>query len=583
MGESSPAKYSVAVEENATMRTRDGVTLEADIFRPDAEGVFPTLVLRTPYSRRIRGQLSQSPDVQFFPARGYVVVLQDTRGRGASEGSYYPFFGEGPDTYDTVEWAAALPWSSGRVGTLGSSYLAAVQYAVLGLNPPHLRAMSPVSGPANAFTSAIFRRGVFEMRWRLAYFTAMERGTYHRAGRYRQERARLDSYVTQPGAVASLLTDEAYRHLPLKDWGDRLRGDRPYLAEFIDHSKDGPFWQEHEARRQAANVATPILHIGSWYDAFMADTVGMFEAIRNEVPSPEIRQQQRLVMRPGAHLGFAGPTTPEQQREMAAEAEEVRELQLRWFDHLLKGIDTGLLAEPPVRLFVMGRGRWRDENEWPLARTSYTNLFLHSGGRANTIDGDGRLSFEGPTDEPADSYLFDPHDPVPTVGGTIIGVEGGVRDQRQVEGRPDVLVYTSDPLPVDLEVTGPVRMTLYAASSAPDTDFTAKLVDVHPDGFAANIVEGVVRARFRESLTDPTPISPGRVYRLPIDLWSTSQVFLAGHAIRLEVSSSNFPRYDRNANTGLPFGEDSRLATARQTVFHDGSRPSHVVLPIIPG
>jgi uncharacterized protein len=512
-----------------------------------------------------------------------MVVVQDTRGRAASEGSYFPFFNEGPDTYDTVEWAASLPWSNGRVGTLGASYLAAVQYAVIGLNPPHLRTMNPASGPANQFYSSIYRRGVFELRWRLAYFIAMERGTYHRAGRYRQERDRLDSYVTDPRAPAALLTDEAYRHLPIKDWGERLRGDLPYVAQFIEHSTDGPFWQAHEPRRRAGEAGIPILHVGTWYDAFMANTLDMFEAIRDQSSSPEVRRTQKLVMGPGAHLGFAGPASGgDGSGTEAAEEEEVQELQLRWFDQFLKGIDTGVLDEPPVRLYVMGRNRWRDEDEWPLARTKYTNLYLRGGGHAVSSSGDGELSFEAPGDEPVDSYLYDPDDPVPTTGGTIIGADGGVRDQRAIERRGDVLVYTSQVLQSDLEVTGPVRVVLYISSSAPDTDFTATLVDVHPDGFAANIVDGIVRARFRDSLTDPVPIVPGQVYRLEIDLWSTSQVFLAGHRMRLDISSSNFPRYDRNANSGLPFGEDRQLHTARQTVFHDGGRPSHVVLPIIP-
>jgi len=261
---------------------------------------------------------------------------------------------------------------------------------------------------------------------------------------------------------------------------------------------------------------------------------------------------------------------------------ELHALQLRWFDHFLKGADNGVLDEAPVRLFVMGDNRWRDENEWPLARTRYTKVYLHGGSKANTLRGDGRLSLIVPGEEQPDRYIYDSQDPVPTRGGTTLGMALGVFDQAKIEEREDVLVYTGDVLAADTEVTGPVSLKLFAASSAPDTDFTAKLVDVRPDGYAQNIAEGVIRARFRESLTSPTLITPEKVYEYTIDLWATSHVFKAGHRLRLEVSSSNFPRYDRNPNTGHDFGVDTELRSARQTVFHDHRYPSHLVLPVIP-
>ena len=241
-----------------------------------------------------------------------------------------------------------------------------------------------------------------------------------------------------------------------------------------------------------------------------------------------------------------------------------------------------MLEEPPVRLFVTGENRWRDENEWPLARTRYSEMFLHSGGHANSLEGDGRLGHARPGDEPADRYVYDPDDPVPTRGGTTLGLKAGVFNQREIEQRQDVLVYTGETLASDLEVTGPVTMILYAASSAPDTDFTAKLCDVRPDGYAQNIVEGVVRARFRDSLAAPSPIVPERVYEYRLDLWATSHLFKAGHRLRLEVSSSNFPRYDRNPNTGHDLFADAELTRAHQSVFHDSRYGSRVVLPVIP-
>jgi putative CocE/NonD family hydrolase len=261
---------------------------------------------------------------------------------------------------------------------------------------------------------------------------------------------------------------------------------------------------------------------------------------------------------------------------------ELHALQVRWFDYFLKGIKNGILDEAPIRLFVMGDNRWRDEYEWPLARTLYTNLYLHSSGKANSLQGDGSLSFSAPGEEPQERYVYDPQDPVPTRGGTTLGLAMGVLDQTKIEEREDVLVYTSAALTADTEITGPISLKLFAASSASDTDFTAKLVDVRPDGYAQNVAEGIIRARFRESLFNPTLITPTNVYTYTIDLWATSHVFKVGHRFRLEVSSSNFPRYDRNPNTGHDFGVDTELRPAQQTIFHDSRYPSHLVLPVIP-
>jgi putative CocE/NonD family hydrolase len=446
--------------------------------------------------------------------------------------------------------------------------------------------MSPVAGAAGHFRHSIFRRGVFELRWRLAYFTAMERVSYHRAGTYRAERDRLDSYVQEPRALLSLLTDEAYRHLPLRDWGERLQGQAPYLREIMEHSADGPFWAESDVIVHPEAVRVPAFHVSSWYDAFQSDILGAFTAFRSQAATEEARRGQRLLMGPWAHLQpYSTPTScGTGDVDFGEEALiDLHGLQLRWFDRWLKGLDDGRDDRPAVRLFVMGINRWRDEEDWPLARAVERRLYLHSGGAANTVDGDGTLSWAGPAEEPADRFTYDPDHPVPTMGGTIIGPGAGVYDQRPVEGRLDVLVYTGGILGKDLEVTGVVEVELWAATSADDADFTAKVVDVHPDGCARNIVDGIVRARYRDSLTEPTPIRAGEVFRFVIDLWATSHVFLAGHRIRLEISSSSFPRYDRNAGSGLPFGEDTVLHQASQRVFHDSARPSAIVLPTVPG
>lgn len=579
---SSEATYKVKIERHLPMRTRDGVTLYADVYRPDAAGKFPVLVCRTPYDKSQELALTEK---DYFPPRGYVLVVQDTRGRFSSEGEFYPFVHEANDGYDAIEWAAALPWSNGSVGTVGQSYLGLVQYYAAVTRPPHLKAICPVSGPVTYFENCVWRRGVFELGWMLTYFTFMARNTLARKGLAEREAPKLDGYIARPDLPISPLKEEAYRHLPLSDWGNRLAAGAPYFADYLRHSKYDSYWAETDLRDRCKNVAVPALHVGSWYDAFQYDTLAMYSAMRDHAATEEARRGQRLIMGPWAHLlPYSVPTSRGTgDIDFGPEAKiELHAIQARWFDQVLKGIDTGALAEPPVRIFVMGENRWRDEAEWPLKRTRYTKIFLHSRGRANSLNGDGSLSLAAPGDEAPDRYIYDPVDPVPTRGGTTLGMPTGVFDQREVERRADVLVYTGDPLPEPMEITGPIRLKLFAASSAPDTDFMAKLVDVRPDGYAHNLAEGVVRARFRESLSAPSPITPEKTYEYDIDMWSTSHVFAKGHRVRIEIASSNFPRYDRNPNTGHEFAVDSEMTAARQTVMHSATAPSHIVLPVIP-
>ena len=580
--QASRSIHQIVIEKDIPMRTRDGTTLYSDVYRPDTDGRFPVLVVRTPYDKSLNMALTEK---EYFPSRGYVVVVQDTRGRFRSEGDFYPFIYEAEDGYDTIEWAARLPWSDGNVGTAGQSYLGLVQYLAAPQRPPHLKAMSPVSGPVTYFEDCVYRRGVFELGWMLAYFVSMARNTLERKGIYDQQKATLDSYTAYPDIPMSPMKKEVYRHLPLRDWGERLKDGAPYFADLLQHWTDGSYWRATDLRRQFPNMNAPMLHVGSWYDVFQYDTLTMFTGMRAQAMTEEARRSQKLIMGPWGHLlPYATPTSKGTgDIDFGPEALiELHDIHLRWFEHFLKGVKTGILDEAPIRLFVMGENRWRDEYEWPLARTQYTKVYLHSTGKANGLNGNGVLSFSAPGEEPVDGYVYDPNDPVPTRGGTTLGIALGAFDQRKIEEREDVLVYTSDVLTADMEVTGPVSLKLFAASSAPDTDFTAKLVDVRPDGYAQNIAEGVIRARFRESLSSPSLITSDKVYEYTIDLWATSQVFKSGHRLRLEVSSSNFPRYDRNPNTGHEFGVDTELRTAQQTIFHDNRYPSHLILPVIP-
>ena len=583
----STEQYRVIRERNVMVPMRDGVRLATDIYRPDAPGRFPVLVTRGPYGKDGYAD-NQEHSIWFFPQRGYVVVSQDCRARFDSEGEYYdPLFQEANDGYDTVEWAARQPWSNGRVGATGQSYLGATQYTLAGADPlpPHLQVMAPVSASSDFHQSWVYHTGgAMEWGWTVPYAIHKGRNTLERAGR-EDLLAQMDEYVLEPDNFARPLRDSWYRHLPLRDWIERLKETAPYLSEYFDQELDGPYWWKINLLKQVRHIDLPMFHVSSWYDIFLEGALNSYQAMRENAPTARARNGQKLLVGPWAHIRpYTAPTSGETgDIDFGPEARiELHEHLLNWYDYWLKDIQNGVMDEPPVSIFVMGENRWRTENEWPLARTHYTRYYLHADGPANTRHGAGTLSTAPPGDEPADNYVYDPEDPAPTKRGSTLIIPHGVEDQRGVEDRQDALVYTSGPLERDVEVTGPVSVRLFASSTAVDTDFTAKLVDVRPDGYAQNLQDGIIRARFRSSVAEPSLIEPGRVYEYEIDLWSVSHVIMAGHQIRLEISSSNFPRFDRNPNTGAAIGVDSRLETARQTVHHSTDYPSHVVLPIIP-
>ena len=580
-------QYQPIREPNVMVPMRDGVRLATDVVRPDAPGRFPVLINRGPYGK---DSYLDNPDhsIWFFPRNGYVLLSQDVRGRFVSEGDYNPLFQEAQDGYDTVAWAARQPWSNGRVATTGQSYLGATQYTLAGGHPlpPPLQTLVPVSASSDFHQSWVYHTGgAMEWGWTVPYAILKGRNTLERAGRA-DLLAQLDDYVIEPGNFGQPLSDRWYRHLPLRDWIGRLKEAAPYFHEYFDQENDGPYWWPINIVRQAANVTVPMFHITAWYDIFLEGALNSFQAIRKNGGSELARRNQKLLIGPWGHLRpFTQPTTGGAgDIDFGPDAAiELHDYMLRWYDYWLQDIDTGIMDDAPVRLFVMGANRWRDEQEWPLARTHYNRWYLHSGGGANTRSGDGALSTVPPEpDEPPDRFIYDPADPAPTLGGNTLIIDYGVFDQTPAENRPDVLVYTSEPLHADTELTGPITVTLYAATSAPDTDFTAKLVDVRPDGFAHNLQDGIVRARYRTSVNAPSPIAPGRVYRYDIDLWATSHLVKAGHRIRVDISSSNFPRFDRNPNTGAALGADDRLETAQQTVHHSAQYPSHITLPVIP-
>lgn len=583
----------ITVDFDVPARMRDGTILRANVYRPMGEGQWPVLLTRLPYGKDFPLGSSTLDPAQ-AARRGYVVIVQDTRGRFASEGEWNPMVNEALDGVDTIEWAATLPSSNGSVGMYGASYFGFTQWSAAVHAPPALKAMIPYITWNDPFNGTVFRGGALELgnaaNWQL------QMGLNVLMRRHRNDPEALGRAIYLWAKELDELGTMGYWSLPLKEFGPLKKQD---IAPSFFENFSRPMDRQAEAaqamtiRGKHEQVRVPTFNIGGWYDIFLEDTIDNFILMHRQGSTPEARQS-KLLIGPWTHGGVTNPIG-EINFGFGATAAFINlqidfmSLQLRWFDHWLKGIDTGMLREAPIKLFVMGANIWRDEQEWPLARAINTRYYLHSTGHANSLHGDGYLTTDLPEeDEPSsDRYDYDPANPVITRGGALLmspEYRAGPFDQRPTESRQDVLVYTTGELTEDLEVTGPIKVHLWAVSSAPDTDFVARLVDVHPDGYAQNLADGIIRARYRnfERGEPPSLIEPGKAYEYEIDLWSTSNVFKVGHRIRLDITSSNFPRWDRNPNTGHDFGADSEMVVAHQAILHDREHPSYVVLPIVP-
>ena len=567
----NPASSPVIREQDVACTARDGTILRADVYRPDSKGPLPTLLNRTPYDKATRKEVAMR-----LAERGYLVVVQDVRGRYASGGEFRPGFYsadhcDAEDGYDAVEWAASLPGASGRVGTFGNSYDGWTQRVLAPMRPPHLQAILPSGIAANLLDrelSGVLRLG--RVLWWSVNTLSVD------AGRR----------LNDPDAPPTL--DEADRV-----WVERDRSKWMWylpLMEIPDHAMPGigHHWRrwlsdhttDHFGFEQShGEVDVPALNMTGWYDQQIGAIRNFTGTVENG-RSGRVRDSQYLMVGPWTH------TLVDLDRQVGKvdfgpeAARDYVDIADCWFRRWLKDEEEAIADWPRVQVFVMGANRWRSADTWPLPETRYSSYYLHSNGNARSVDGDGLLSQEAPADEPADEYDYDPRDPMMTLF-TPAGQQVPL-DQRALDGRRDVLVYTTPPLELPLEVTGPVEMRLWAASSAPDTDFVVKLLDVWPDGFVQELCHGIVRARYRESYAAPTPIRRGQVYEYRIKVNPTSNLFQPGHRIRLDVSSSDFPNFDRNHNTGLDDYTDASLQTARQTVFHDAERPSQVMLPVIP-
>jgi putative CocE/NonD family hydrolase len=564
---------SVVVEFNVPATMRDGVLLRANVYRPPA-GRWPVLLTRLPYGKDLPLGAAVLDPVQ-AARRGYVVIVQDTRGRFASDGDFRPFEMEGDDGVDTIAWAAGLPYADGQVAMYGASYFGFTQWSAAVKQPPALKAMVPYITWSDPLNGLAFRGGAFELGV-LAHW-GLGMGFDQLVRQHRADPAALGAAIVALAHEIDTLGASGYASLPLAEFAPLRR--QPMLPAFFDRVSqpmDRASLEPVTIAGKHARVTVPTFNVGGWYDIFLADTIAAHTAMRQQ------DRPSKLLIGPWTHANSRNPIGERDfgfgsQLGLINMQQDFGSLQLRWFDHWLKGVDTGLLAEAPIRLFVMGANVWRDEPRWPLERAVDTPWYLRA---------DGGLSTTPPDAEPPDRFSYDPRDPVPTLGGALLiapEFPSGPVDQRRVEARRDVLTFTTPALEHDTEVTGPVTVQLWACSSAPDTDFVARLVDVYPDGRAYNLTDGILRARYREAGSgQAAELEPGRPYLFAIDLWATSNVFRAGHRIRLQVTSSCFPRWDRNPNTGHAFGVDAEVRTAEQTILHDRDHPSHVVLPLVP-
>jgi hypothetical protein len=567
----------IVVERNVAMKTRDGVTLRADIYRPAGEGPFFVLLQRTPYSKDNTAVFGRKA-----AARGFMVVTQDVRGRFTSDGEWYTFKHESEDGYDAVEWAAALPHSNGKVGMFGGSYVGATQMLAAISHPPHLAGICPVVTASNYHENWTYQGGAFEQWFNESWVSGLAQDTY---GRQIKEAAN----AVLGERVLPLHDFPVFNIKTAQDGPALTRSLAPYFEDWLDHPTYDSYWKQWSIEENYDKIQVPALTISAWYDIFQGGSLRNYLGLKAHAGNDAARGGQQLMVTIGGHSGPGRTVGTVDFGPDAAFSEDGTVLD--WYDYLFLGKQNQFSNGKPVHIFVMGENKWRDEEAWPLERAKETRFFLHTANEANGPRSSGLL-YSDPNQEfrasgsPTDTYIYDPANPVPTVGGPLccdpMHLAPGPRDQKEVEARADVLVYSTEPLEQDLEVTGPVTLDLFAKSSAVDTDFTAKLVDVYPDGRAINLTEGIIRARYRESTTGaPKPIVPGQVYEYKIDMWSTSNTFLKGHRICLEISSSNFPRFDRNLNTGKDAATDSTFVKATNTVLHDKAHPTALILPIV--
>jgi putative CocE/NonD family hydrolase len=577
----------VTKQEDVPSPMRDGTILRADVYRPQTAERVPVILMRTQYGKndaQVQTSRYQAPD--WFASHCYLVVVQDVRGQGKSGGTFTEFANDQNDGYDSVEWAAALPGSSGKVGMYGSSYVGATQWLAATTTPPHLTTIVPANTAADYYDGWTYEGGEF----RLAFVQPWAIGTIATtAAMNRNDAATLAALNAAAADPTRWLDFRPYKDLPpLAPASPTVA---PWYFDWIRHSTRDAYWTQWSIRDHYSSVKVPVLDIEGWYDSFLAGGSQNFTGMITHGGTLAARNNQRLVIGPWDHVDWGRPGSSPAPilKDVGRGADSpINDLMLAWFDHFLKGSDNGVSGLPRVDYFLMGANKWKSATSWPLPQTQWTYYYLSgAGGISNRT---GMLSTSPPRaagpDQLPDSYVYDPAYPAPSLGGhSCCGAQSGPQgpyDQTPVEQRSDVLVYSSDPLTTDTEVTGPVRMRLWAASSAPDTDFTAKLTVLKPDGEVINLNNGIIRTSFRDSLEQPRPAIPGQPYEYTIAIWPTSYLFKAGERIRVEISSSDYPQFAPNPNTGEPFGQSAATQPATQTILHDAAHPSEISLPVIP-
>jgi putative CocE/NonD family hydrolase len=540
---------------------RDGVKLYGDLYRPAREGKFPVLIVRTPYGVQRDGVHEAMIK---FAQRGYAIYIQDVRGRYESEGKWDPFRNEANDGYDTIEWAAKQPWSNGRVGLEGGSYLGHVQWRAATQAPPSLVTMFPAVASTNIYKNWLSQGGAFRLSFNYGWGVVRM-----------PNRIMLPQYWhTEKYAPPELSYEHILPHLPLKDIDLQNAGQEvPHFRDWLKHQSYDEYWKSISDEEHFEKVQVPVHTSGGWFDIFLNGTINGFVGVRKHGGTEKARRESKMIIGAwghGASRKFGdvdfGPTA---NRDMF-------DRQLRWYNHYLKGEDNGIDREAPIEIFYMGVDKWAHADDWPLPGTKFTPYYLSSS---------HGLSSSKPSGAGSDKYSYDPKNPVPTVGGNnCCGTPtlAGPKDQRTIESRSDVLGYTSEALTTPVAIAGPVHMKLFAATDGRDTDWMIKLVDVYPDGFAMNIAEGMLRARFRNGVDKMELLRPNQVYEYDIDMAGTANVFQPGHRIRIDITSSNFPQFDRNPNTGEDLGASGATRVAAQTVHHGAAQASHIILPVVP-
>ena len=564
-------QHAIHVERQVPIPMADGTILRADIYRPKDSGCYPVLVERVAYELAERCRYAG----EYYASRGYVVVGQNVRGRFVSEGEFVPFRDDGwnehRDGYDTLLWAGQQPWSNGKVGMLDGSYSGGTQYLLAPTQPDFLQALFVREGLSDIYRDFVFRGGAYQL--------ALHRGwTMNETLAQMQHNAASDMAAVQATLEqAANNADASYRHLPLASFPP-LEGLADWYFAALAHPENGPYWWPTNLTRHFQEVDVPIMHLGGWFDVFLESTLRCFQGIRAHGKTQDCRVNQRLIIGPWIHGPNQIGARLVGELDFGEQAAfDLFDCRLRWYDYWLKNVPNGMMDSPPVRIFLMGTNQWLEADSWPLPNITYQPLYLQVGsGQTSASLNNGNLSFVQPSNaEFAENFLYDPAYPIESL---LTYPLLGPMDHRPVEGR--MLTYTSQTLEHDLVVIGPVKAVIYGMSSAPDTDWVIRLCDVWPDGRSMSVCDGIFRARYRTSLMQSTQMYPGEVYRFEIDLQATAQVFQAGHHIRVELTSSDFPRYDRNLNTGEVFGTGNKGQIANNTVFYGGSHASHIVLPI---